>query len=74
MIFVARVPDLRPREVAFLLEGPRTADVYAATDGVRVLSLSEGTIRNIMKSDPRVAARLLLNIAKILCLRIVKSI
>src|SRR5262249_58523442 len=34
-------------EIAFLLGQPRSADVYAATDGVRVLSFSEGTIRNL---------------------------
>ena len=60
-------------EIAFLLEKPRTADVYAATDGVRVLSLSEGTIRKLIESDPNIAARLLLNISKILCLRLLQS-
>jgi CRP-like cAMP-binding protein len=60
-------------EIAFLLGQPRSADVYAATDGVRVLSLSEGTIRKLIESDPDVAARLLLNISKILCLRLLKS-
>lgn len=56
-------------EMAFLLEQPRTADVYAATDG-RVLSLSEGTLRKSIDSDSTVAAHLMLNIAKILCMRI----
>jgi hypothetical protein len=60
-------------EIAFLLEKPRTADVYAATDGVRVLSLAEGTIRKLIESDPSVAAQLLLNISKILCLRLLQS-
>jgi len=60
-------------EIAFLLGQPRSADVYAATDGVRVLSLSEGTIRKLIESDPGVAAHLLLNISKILCLRLVQS-
>jgi hypothetical protein len=40
---------------------------------VRVLSLSEGTIRKLIENDPGVAARLLLNISKILCLRLLKS-
>jgi hypothetical protein len=60
-------------EMAFLLGQPRAADVYAATDGVRVLSLSENTLRKMIESDPSVAARLLLNISKILCLRVLKS-
>ena len=56
-------------EMAFLLDRPRTADVYAATDG-RVLSLSEGTLRKSIDSDSQVAAHLMLNVAKILCTRI----
>ena len=59
-------------EIAFLLERPRTADVFAATDG-RILSLSEGTLRKSIDSDPAVAATLLLNISKILCMRILKK-
>ena len=60
-------------EMAFLLERPRSKDVYAATDGVRVLSLSESTLRQMITSDPAVAAHLLLNISKMLCLRILKQ-
>ena len=48
-------------------------DVYAATDGVRVLSLSETTLRKTIDSDPEVAAKLLLNISKMLCLRLLKN-
>ena len=59
-------------EMAFLLEQPRTADVYAANDG-RILSLSEGTLRKSIKSDPEIAATLLLNISKILCKRVLKA-
>jgi hypothetical protein len=60
-------------EIAFLLERPRTADVYAATDGVRILSLSESVIRKMIENDAEVAAHLLINISKILCLRIVQG-
>jgi hypothetical protein len=60
-------------EMAFLLERSRTKDVYAVTDGVRVLSLSESTLRQMIKSDPAVAAHLLLNISKMLCLRLLKQ-
>ncbi len=59
-------------EMAFLLERPRSADVYAVTDG-RVLSLSEGTLRKAIRSDPAIAARLLLNISKMLCYRLLQS-
>jgi hypothetical protein len=60
-------------EMAFLLERPRSRDVYAATDDVRVLSLSEKTIREMINSDPAIAAQLLLNISKMLCVRLLKS-
>ena len=60
-------------EMAFLLERPRSKDVYAATEGVRVLSLSEATLRQLIKSDPASAAHLLLNISKMLCLRLLKD-
>jgi CRP-like cAMP-binding protein len=60
-------------EMAFLLERPRTLDVYAASDTVRVLSLSESTIRKMISDDPGVAAKLLFNISKMLCVRIVRA-
>ena len=59
-------------EIAFLLEQPRTADVYAATEA-RVLSLSEGTLRGLIETDPDVAAQLLLNVSKMLCRRILEK-
>jgi CRP-like cAMP-binding protein len=55
------------------LERSRSKDVYAATGGVRVLSLSEATLRQLIKGDPAIAAHLLLNISKMLCLRILKE-
>jgi hypothetical protein len=60
-------------EMAFLLEQPRTLDVYAASDDVRVLCLSESTLRKMIAVDPEVAAKLLFNISKMLCVRIVKA-
>ena len=60
-------------EMAFLLERPRTLDVYAASDSARVLSLSEHTIRAMVAEDPAVAAKLLFNISRMLCVRIVKA-
>jgi len=60
-------------EMAFLLERPRSLDVYAACDGVRVLSLSESTLRKMVAEDPGVAAKLLFNVSKMLCVRIVKA-
>lgn len=58
--------------MAFLLERPRVNDTFAATD-CRILSLSEGTIRKAIDSDARGTAHLMLNIAKMLCLRLLKT-
>ncbi len=60
-------------EMAFLMERPRTLDVDAASDSVRVLSLSESTLRKMVAEDPGVAAKLLFNISKMLCVRIVRA-
>ena len=56
-------------EIAFLLERPRTADVYAATDA-RILSLSESTLRELIARKPTIAGKLLLNVSKILAMRL----
>lgn len=57
-------------EVAFLLGRPRTADVVAATDEVQVLSLNEGSIRRHIRTDPELSSKLLLNLCKCLCARV----
>ncbi len=59
-------------EMAFLLERPRSRDVFAATDGVRILSTSESNLRELIESDAEIAARLLLNVSKMLCFRLLK--
>ena len=60
-------------EMAFLLDQPRAADVYAATDNVRVLSLSDGAIRKMISAEPTVAAKLLMNLSRALCMRLIKA-
>ena len=60
-------------EMAFLLERPRTLDIYAASTSARVLSLSESTLRKMIADDPELAAKLLLNLAKMLCVRIITT-
>jgi hypothetical protein len=60
-------------EMAFLLELPRQLDVYAATANVRVLSMSDGTLRKLIAEEPTVTAKLLLNISKMLCGRLIKA-
>jgi len=56
-------------EVAFLLGTPRIADVIAANDGTQVLSLSDGAIRRLIQDDAELAAKLLLNLCRCLCAR-----
>ena len=60
-------------EMAFLLESPRSMDVYAATADVSVLSLSEAVIKEITQEDPKAAARLLLNVSKMLCYKLLRT-
>ena len=59
-------------EMAFLLERPRSFDVDAAQPA-RVLSLSEGAIRSMIADEPTVAAKLLLNLSRMLCVRLVRA-
>jgi GNAT superfamily N-acetyltransferase len=60
-------------EMAFLLDAPRAFDVDAATDQTRVLSLSEGALRKMIAEDATVAAKMLLNVSKMLCVRLLKA-
>jgi len=60
-------------EMAFLLALPRQSDVYAATPGVKILSLSDGTLHKLMAEEPTLAAKLLLNISRMLCGRLIKA-
>jgi hypothetical protein len=60
-------------EMAFLLERPRAFDVDAVTDGSRILSLSEGALRKMIAEEPTVAAKLLLNLSKMLCVRLIRA-
>jgi hypothetical protein len=60
-------------EIAFLLELPRQSDVYAAPPGARILSLSDGTLTKLMAEEPSLAAKLLLNISRMLCGRLIKA-
>ncbi len=59
--------------MAFLLERPRTLDIYAASESARALCLSESTLRKMIVDDPVVAAKLLLNLAKMLSIRVLNA-
>ncbi len=60
-------------DIAFFLGLPRTLDVFAATEDVKIISLSETTLRGLMEGHPQVAAKLLQNVAKMLCFRLVST-
>lgn len=59
-------------EIAFIADSQRTADVVAATDA-RILVLSQSYLRKLMKAAPELAAKLLLNLSRMLCERLVTS-
>jgi len=60
--------------MAFLLEQPRTRDVFAATDGTGVLSLSDGQLRRLIDREPRATALLLMNLSRMLCFRLITQV
>ncbi len=60
-------------EMAFLLSRPRSADVFAVAPGTRILSLSESSLHGLIRDEPVVAAKLLLNISRMLCWRLAKD-
>jgi CRP-like cAMP-binding protein len=59
-------------EMAYLLDGRRTADVFAASEDVRLLAFSDGTLDRLVEADPAVAARLFRNLARIVSRRVVE--
>lgn len=60
-------------EIAFLLQIPRSADVFALEDQTRLLSFSESNVRKAIDKDPKVAATMLLNMSKMLCEKVLKG-
>lgn len=59
-------------EVAFLLGTERTADVVAATEA-KVISLRERVLNELIASESKIAARFLLNLARIVCLKLAET-
>ena len=60
-------------ETAFLLGVPRQRDVIAVTDDARVLSLGDRAIRRLITDESALAAKLLLNLSKMLSDRLVTT-
>lgn len=60
-------------EIAFFLHKPRTASIIAAEDDVRILSLDEPSLSRLLKYEPALASKILLNICKSLCNRVISN-
>lgn len=60
-------------EIAFFLNIPRSASIIAATDGVRILSLNEAGLSRLLNQDSPLANKILMNICKGLCSRIINA-
>jgi hypothetical protein len=60
-------------EMEFLLENTRWFDVDAVAENTRILCLSEGTMRKMIAEDAPVAAKLLANVSKMLCVRLIQA-
>lgn len=58
-------------EIAFFMSLPRTMDVIAATDDVEVVSFSESALRKLIKTQPDAATKLLFNMSRLLCMKVV---
>ncbi|MEZ5831118.1 MAG: cyclic nucleotide-binding domain-containing protein [Dongiaceae bacterium] len=59
-------------EIAFLLGIDRTADVLAVGD-TKVIALRERALHELIASESKLAARFLLNLARIACLKLVDT-
>ena len=71
-----RINVIRPSEcfgeIAFLQGLPRTVDVVASAPRVLLLSLNEGVVRSLIAQDAGIAAKLLLNLARGLALKLAR--
>jgi predicted GNAT family N-acyltransferase len=60
-------------EVAFLLGIPRTADVFAAAQGARVLSIQEKMLQQLIEESPEIASVVLHNLSKLLAFKLAET-
>ena len=54
-------------EIAFLLKSQRHVDVFAASNEVRLLALSQSSFDELAETKPRLALTLTLNLSRVLC-------
>jgi CRP-like cAMP-binding protein len=57
--------------LSFLHNTPRLADVHATLDGTRVLRITRASLEELNQSQPQLALQLTLNLARILCGKLV---
>jgi CRP-like cAMP-binding protein len=57
--------------LSFLQNTPRLADVHAAEDGTRVLSITRASLDELSHTHPQLALQLTVNLARILCGKLV---
>jgi CRP-like cAMP-binding protein len=57
--------------LSFLQSAPRQADVLAAEDGTRVLAITRASLDELSLSHPELALQLTVNLARILCGKLV---
>jgi serine/threonine protein kinase len=57
--------------LSLLHNTPRLADVYASVDGTRVLRITRASLEELNQSQPQLALQLTLNLARILCGKLV---
>lgn len=60
-------------ELSFLLDGQRTADVFAGENGAKVLSLNSVTLRKLISKPGTISTHLLLNISTSLAIRLANT-
>ena len=61
-------------EIAFFLGVPRSASIIAASDELRILSLDEKSLSRLLKHEGELANKVLMNICRGLCARIVNGV
>lgn len=60
-------------EIAFFLHVPRSASIVAATDDVKILSLDEPSMNRLLKYDSSLANKVLMNLCRSLCFRVINN-
>lgn len=60
-------------EIAFFLHVPRSANIVAATDNVKILSIDDASMTRLLKYDAPIASKILMNLCKALSYRVINN-